>query len=454
MKKIRRYLSLLVAAVICVLSITAVPCSAIDDIIAEDISSSENDDKPAIPFVLNEDKKSLFTKDGNTYTLYAAELTIDFNNDGNCTAAEARTLLRIAANLEKFHGDLQTIDVSRDGKITATDARSALRYSARLDTYYFDIDYNAITGFVKNSAGKDCYFDANGVLATGVKNIDGVNYYFATSGEMKTGLVTIQGEVYFFEADGKGADGEKTVEGKKYLFRNGKAKTGLVKNGDWFYYYDENGVMQTGTFTIDGNTYIFDATGKGKLKPKDPSEFKTAMIGDSIVATIGLYNVTDYIDFYGKVSLNSYSIFNKKISGSSRYVIDEIKDRGYDKVIILMGINEYGANVSAWKAQYKKIVDAVRVRAPGAEIYIHAILPINDQRAAANGYTVKNAILVPMNNALKALAKEENVKFIDAREVLADANGSLPYNAASDGIHLNKTYCEKWGDWLLEQICK
>ena len=45
-------------------------------------------------------------------------------------------------------------------------------------------------------------------------------------------------------------------------------------------------------------------------------------------------------------------------------------------------------------------------------------------------------------------------KFIDAREILAEPNGSLPYNAASDGIHLNKSYCEKWGDWLLEQICK
>ena len=59
-----------------------------------------------------------------------------------------------------------------------------------------------------------------------------------------------------------------------------------------------------------------------------------------------------------------------------------------------------------------------------------------------------------MNAALKELAQEENVKFIDAREVLAQADGSLPYEAASDGIHLTKSYCEIWGDWLLEQICK
>ncbi len=406
---------MLTALVLCILSISAVPSVAITTVNAETVSGDESTEKPNIPFLIDNNKQASFEKDGKVYTLYSAEMKVDFNNDGKCTASEARTMLRIAATLEKFNGDLQTIDVTRDGKITASDARTVLRYSAKLDAYYLDTNYNALTGFVKNSAGKTCYFESDGVLVTGIKKIDGANYYFDTKGEMQTGLITVGGDIYYFDENGKAVTGEKT---------------------------------------INGNTYIFDATGKGKLKPKDPSQFKTAMIGDSIVATIGLYNVTDHIDFYGKVSLNSYSIFNKKISGSSRYVIDEIKDRDYDKVIILMGINEYGANVSTWKAQYKKIIDAVRVRAPGAEIYIHAILPINDQRASANGYTVKNSIINPMNNALRELAKEENVKFIDAREVLAQSDGSLPYEAASDGIHLTKSYCEKWGDWLLEQICK
>lgn len=407
---------MLVAVIMCILSICIVPSGAVDTAEAEFATGDTAPaSKPAIPYELNKEQSYSFVKDKRIYKLYKAELTIDFNNDGKCTAAEARTLLRISANLEKFNGELQAIDVSRDGRISATDARSLLRYSAKLDTYYLDVNYNAIQGFVKNANGKTCYFDDAGVLAVGMKTIDGAYYYFGSEGEMKTGLVTIGNDVYYFDENGKAVSGEKTINGK---------------------------------------TYIFDSTGKGKIKPSDPSGFKTAMIGDSIVATIGLYNVTDYIDFYGKVSLNSYSIFNKKISGSQRYVIDEIKDRGYDKIIILMGINEYGANVSTWKAQYKKIINAVRERAPGAEIYVHAILPINDQRAAANNYTVKNSMLKPMNDALRELAKEENVKFIDAREILADANGSLPYEAASDGIHLNKSYCEKWGDWLLEQICK
>ena len=123
-------------------------------------------------------------------------------------------------------------------------------------------------------------------------------------------------------------------------------------------------------------------------------------------------------------------------------------------LFILMGINEYGANVSTWKEQYRKIIQGVRDRAPGAEIYVHAILPVNDGRARANGYYVTNAIIAPMNNALKALAQEENCFFIDAREAIALSDGTLPYEAASDGIHPTYKYCDIWGDWLIEQICK
>ena len=457
MKQLQKSLSLLLVCIICLLSVSVIPSSAVTLQTASE-DNSRIDEVPVeenkFPFELNKSETAVFSQNGKNYTLYSAEMNVDFNDDGKCTAAEARTVLRYSAKLDEFSGNEQAIDVSRDGKITATDARFILRYSAKLDSYYLDEDYNSISGFAKNAQGVTCYFEENGVLVTGIKNIDGVNYYFSNKGEMQTGLVSVSGVVYYFDESGKAVTGEKTVNGKKYLFENGKAFTGLVKKGDYFYYYDEKGVMQTGTFDLDGTTYVFDADGKGTVKLKDPSQFKTAMIGDSIVATIGLYNVTEHIDFYGKVSLNSYSIFNKKISGSSRYVIDEVKDRGYDKVIILMGINEYGANIPTWKAQYKKIIDAVRERAPGAEIYVHAILPINDSRAAANGYSVKNSIVNPMNTALKELAKEENVKFIDAREVLAQPDGSLPYAAASDGIHLTKSYCEIWGDWLLEQICK
>lgn len=453
MKSIFRHF--IIFTLISVVLITGTVAAGANETVSEDMSENVGTDEVLSPFSIDTSEEYVFEQNGEKHTLFAAELTVDFNNDGKCTAFEARQMLRISAGLDVFDDNLQSIDVSRDGRISAVDARAVLRFAARMDSYFLTADGNALKGYVKNPDGKTCYFEDNGVLATGIRKIDGVTVHFGADGTMSTGLVSVNGGVYFFDEEGKPVSGEKTIDGKTYRFEDGKAVTGLVKDGDWYYYYDENGVMVKGSSVkVDGETYIFDAAGKGTLKPKDPSQFKTAMIGDSIVATIGNYNVTPYIDFYGKVSLNSYSIFTKKISGSSRYVIDEVSGRGYDKVIILMGINEYGANVSTWKEQYRKIIDAVRVRAPGAQIYVHAIMPVNDGRARAHGYSVTNAIIAPMNNALRALATEENCFFIDAREAIALSDGTLPYEAASDGIHPTYKYCEIWGKWLIEQICK
>lgn len=60
----------------------------------------------------------------------------DVNADGKVTAADARLILRRAANLESFT-DNQTIasDVDKNNKITASDARKVLRVSSSLDSF-------------------------------------------------------------------------------------------------------------------------------------------------------------------------------------------------------------------------------------------------------------------------------------------------------------------------------
>ncbi len=455
MKNKCRLISLLIFLLLFTVCFGSFTASA-KEVLSESVSEREEDDKLTQmgAWALDMSQEFVFVQGETEYKLYKSAMTVDLNSDGKCTAFDAREMLRISSKLSTFDGNLTDVDVSRDGRITATDARLVLRYCAQIDEYYALADGTLLSGYASFDGGT-VYFSDGGALAKGIKTIDGVLHHFGLDGKMSTGLVKSGGTVYFFNDDGTPYSGKKTVGKDSYLFKDGKAVTGLVKEGEYYYYYDKNGVMQTGTHQIDSDTYIFDDTGKGNIyKPQHPSEFKTAMIGDSVVATMAMFDFTEYIDFYGRVSLNSYSIFNKKIQGSDRYVIDEIKGRGYDKVIILMGINELGSDISTWKNQYRKIINGVRERAPGAEIYIHAILPVNEQKAFANGYSTKNSVINKMNDALKQLAKEENVKFIDAREVLADKNGSLPYASASDGVHPGYDACKKWTSWLLKKICE
>ena len=61
------------------------------------------------------------------------ELLPDFNGNGRVDASDARRVLRVAANLDKFSSEeAKKADVNSDGKITAGDARVVLRIAAKL----------------------------------------------------------------------------------------------------------------------------------------------------------------------------------------------------------------------------------------------------------------------------------------------------------------------------------
>ena len=49
---------------------------------------------------------------------------------------------------------------------------------------------------------------------------------------------------------------------------------------------------------------------------------------------------------------------------------------------------------------------------------------------------------------MRELAEEKQVFYVDTENAAAVGDGSLPADAAADGIHLVKDYCEKWLDYL------
>lgn len=411
---------------------------------------------------------------------------VDVSRDGKLTVADARLLLRYTARLDVYYSDgagqivLTGFADDPDGRTfyftdygcmtSGYQIIDGTAYYIRRDTglykgtmrignvlYFFDEEGKGVNG--AQTVEEKNYFFENGKAYTGWRQDGEDFYYYQEDGSMAVGKVVIDGLTCMFDEEGKGVNGAQTVDGKTYFFENGKAHTGWRQVGNDYYYYNQDGSMAIGEMIIDGLLYTFGADGKSATGnkgtvPRDPSTYKIAMIGDSLVASIGAYNVTDRIDFYGKVSLHANTIFTKKISGSSRYLIDEVKDRGYDVVIILVGINDLGYADGAWGEQYRAIIQGVKARAPQATVYAHAILPVNESVARKNGYSCTNAQVNAKNAVIKRIASEEGVRYIDAGTIFRTSAGDLPAGAASDGIHLTRTYCVKWSDWLIDTVCK
>ncbi len=314
--------------------------------------------------------------------------------------------------------------------------------------YYFSSDGSGADGIV--AVGKITYGFRNGALVSGWQNFGGKYYYINSDGTAANGKVRIDGSDLWFD-NGLLCEGIKQFGGKSYFFVSGEMKTGWQQVAGNWYYFAADGVMALGKKIIDGKIYNFGSNGISQTG-RTGSEPKIAVIGDSIVASLAIHLSAEKVDFYGKVSLHANTIFNKKASGSSRYIIDEVTGRGYDKVIILLGINDLTYGDKAWGEMYRKIIQGVKQRSPGSEVLAHAITPVNDGRSRANGYATTMTAVRNKNAVIQRIAAEEGVRYIDPSPVMTDANGQLPYEAASDGIHFGAKYCKIWLDWMYQTV--
>ncbi len=78
----------------------------------------------------------------------------DMDGDGNITAGDARTVLRISAQLESGDEDALIIgDMDADGNITAGDARTVLRISAQLESELPEITLGGTTQEISDGVG-------------------------------------------------------------------------------------------------------------------------------------------------------------------------------------------------------------------------------------------------------------------------------------------------------------
>lgn len=174
-------------------------------------------------------------------------------------------------------------------------------------------------------------------------------------------------------------------------------------------------------------------------------------IGDSRTEGFILYTgLTNAISYTNK-GLTVDTVFTKPVinkNGDKISVMDALRQTDFSKVYIMLGINETGWPYNnIFIEKYEKIIDEIKAINPDATIYVEEILPVTDKVSQTHSY-VKNEKIKEYNALIRQMAEEKKIYYIDTGKAVADTNGSLPENAAIDGIHLKKSYCEKWLEYL------
>lgn len=206
---------------------------------------------------------------------------------------------------------------------------------------------------------------------------------------------------------------------------------------------------------VDNENNTNNIEQKENWKIANEDYFKDAVfIGDSRTEGFILNNgLTAKITSFTHKGLTVDTIFTDKvinINGKKLTIMEALKETSFSKVYIMLGINEIGWVYSdIFINKYAKIVDEIKKINPKCTIYIQSIIPVTEQVSNEHQY-IRNSKIEEYNSLLKKMADEKDICYLNIQEAVINEHGLLPNDAATDGIHLNKKYCEKWFEYLKE----
>ncbi len=198
-------------------------------------------------------------------------------------------------------------------------------------------------------------------------------------------------------------------------------------------------------------------TGVPYSGPAELSSISNAVfIGDSRTEGLRLYTsiLSSGARVYANKGLSVSSVHTSAFVHSDAgnvTVLDAMRaDPSYDSVYICLGINELGWQyIEVYTTKYTALITAIREINPSADIYIEGLLPVTENRSASDEI-FNNPRIKLFNDALLELAKTLGVHYLNVSEMFDESGGALPPDASTDGIHLNKDYCVKWFNYILE----
>ena len=134
--------------------------------------------------------------------------------------------------------------------------------------------------------------------------------------------------------------------------------------------------------------------------------------------------------------------------------IDSIIAMRPEKVFIMAGCNDLNSGVSKDEIidNYREILIEIKTGSPDTKIFVHSILPVNNDFRLAN--RVSNTASIPkVNEALQQLAKEQGATYINLYPLFA-IEDKLDKKYTPDGTHLTWQGYLTWKNQIEKYVLK
>ncbi len=187
----------------------------------------------------------------------------------------------------------------------------------------------------------------------------------------------------------------------------------------------------------------------------------TLFIGDSRVKGFEAYSNIPGIVVYAEKGYAIHQVFKKKFirvqldpppeEDIGKVTLEEamaLQPDKFKKIYIKFGLNEMGwGNEEMFSNAYYRLIDMLKYYQPNAVIYVQSVICVSKVKSGGSSL-FNNENVKARNEALKVVADNEHICYLDLNTVFADEEGCLPSDYTSDGIHIRSKYMQIWADFL------
>ncbi len=176
-------------------------------------------------------------------------------------------------------------------------------------------------------------------------------------------------------------------------------------------------------------------------------------IGDSRTVGLAEYGKLNKADFFANVGMSVYNINDAKVSVPSvgkTTLSNLLNNKKYDRIYIMLGINELGYDTNKTINKYQALIDSVKQNQPNAVIILQANLHVTSERSQKDK-NINNKKIDYLNSQIALLSDNKNVYYIDANKLFDDSNNSLSKDKTGDSAHLYAKYYSQWAEWIISQ---
>lgn len=180
----------------------------------------------------------------------------------------------------------------------------------------------------------------------------------------------------------------------------------------------------------------------------------TLFIGDSRTVGLQEYGGMTGATFFSDVGMSVFTVQDKTVSvpGLGKLTLEELlTEKSFDRIHLMLGINELGYDMNAIVQQYGQVVEYIRELQPDATLYLGANLHVSASRSQSDSI-YNNPRLNQLNQQIEALADGQQIIYLDVNPLFDDESGALNADLTGDGTHVYASAYATWSQWLYKSM--